>query len=109
MRCEDFCTVALGRMEPYLEVWATWEARQTLCGPRREEGKTQSCRKGLVAACVCAPCPALDCASRAAPLRFGSWMAWDMCNQDSVWSDIEVSGARERGCGRTLQTSLDLI
>ena len=27
-------------------------------------------------------------------------MAWDMCNQDSVWSDIEVSWGWARHCSQ---------
>ncbi|XP_069487980.1 peroxisome proliferator-activated receptor gamma coactivator 1-alpha isoform X2 [Ambystoma mexicanum] len=41
---------------------------------------------------VCrAPYISVDCSLRAAQPSSGDWMAWDMCNQDSVWSDIECA------------------
>lgn len=45
----------------------------------------------------------LDCSLPAFLPSLRSWMAWDMCNQDSVWSDLEVRSARRGrpwGAGR---------
>lgn len=36
-------------------------------------------------------------------------MAWDMCNQDSVWSDIEVSWGWARHCSRDRSFPPDAI
>lgn len=74
--------------------------------------------------CLLPACLPLDCSLPAFLPSLRSWMAWDMCNQDSVWSDLEVSGAAvgrrqrpgpwaRRAAGRprqrTLQTSPYLI
>lgn len=68
---------------------------------------------------VSAACLPLDCSLPAFLPSLRSWMAWDMCNQDSVWSDLEVSRARRgrpwvpaaagpwarRGTGRTAEAA----
>ena len=36
-------------------------------------------------------------------------MAWDMCNQDSVWSDIEVSWGWARHCSQDWSFPRDAI
>lgn len=80
--------------------------------------------------CLLPACLPLDRSLPAFLPSLRSWMAWDMCNQDSVWSDLEVRGCvaawaargvqavgggrrARQGTGRprrhTLQTSPNLI
>lgn len=49
--------------------------------------------------CLLLACLPLDCSLPAFLPSLRSWMAWDMCNQDSVWSDLEVRGAGGGGRG----------
>ncbi|XP_069058271.1 peroxisome proliferator-activated receptor gamma coactivator 1-alpha isoform X1 [Pleurodeles waltl] len=38
-----------------------------------------------------APCGSVHWSLNAVQPSFADWMAWDMCNQDSVWSDLECA------------------